>query len=409
MNTRLIVIIAVIFLILAGGAVGGYWYLSNQKQDGADTSLESKKTLLFGGGSSGPNAKSEAVAPSEKGTSSIAAGGIISLTKLAPNKIAGAVALSSGSTTLVRFAEAGTGHVYEINLTSGEIKRLTNTTIPKVEEAVWTEGGRGVLLRYISDENVTKTFYGRVSTSSKATSTEEGPLSGSFLPDNIVSLTTLSDSNKIFYLVEDDDGVSGFLSNPDGTKSSLVYSSPIKKWQTSPIDKDSVGLYPNASGEASGIFIFLTPSLQSAEYYFSNETGITALASGNKNFIAYSRVNNGILEFGIFDRKANIRSSIFPITLPEKCAWSRATSTTLYCAATKNVSNNNLLDLWYQGRISFTDDIWKFDASTGESSEVSSLTEKANIDAVSLFFDKRESYLFFTNRKDRTLWTLPLR
>src|SRR3989344_6356609 len=65
------------------------------------------------------------------------------LRKLSKEPVAGAVVFNTGTTSVVRFVEKGTGNVYEATSDSLAIKRLTNTTIRKIIRAFWVPSGVG--------------------------------------------------------------------------------------------------------------------------------------------------------------------------------------------------------------------------------------------------------------------------
>lgn len=338
-------------------------------------------------------------------TSDTARQGIVSPTQLALNKVAGAITFEQGSSTVVRFAESGTGHLYETTLETGILKRLTNTTIPKVEEAVWVERGRGVILRYLSDTGTIKTFYGKAPTS--ATSTDQ-PLTGSFLPDGITELISLGDGSTIFYLTPANDGIEGYIATSVGGNKTKVFSSPVRAWQVREVDKDTVLLYPNASWLTSGITGLLNVRTQRIEYFLGGTFGLTAHTNPKRDITIFSKREGSSLSLYALNRAENETVALSPSALPEKCVWSKIKTTIVYCAIGQEPLGENMPDVWYRGSTGFTDDIWSMDTSIGGSSVASELSSIAVIDATNLFLDRREGYLFFTNRKDRTLWVTPL-
>jgi hypothetical protein len=97
-------------------------------------------------------------------------------------------------------------------------------------------------------------------------------------------------------------------------------------------------------------------------------------------------------------------------TLPEKCVWSKNKTDTVYCAVPEFIPENNSLDSWYKGLVSFSDEIWKIDTETGMGEMVRKLNDAVpgGIDATYLMLSPKEDYLIFTNKKDYHLWSLHL-
>src|SRR3989338_3911365 len=57
---------------------------------------------------------------------------------------------ASSSTNAVRYLDRATGNVFESKLSVFGQKRISNTTIPKVYEALWLPTGNSLVLRYTS-------------------------------------------------------------------------------------------------------------------------------------------------------------------------------------------------------------------------------------------------------------------
>ena len=53
-------------------------------------------------------------------------------------------------------------------------------------------------------------------------------------------------------------------------------------------------------------------------------------------------------------------------TLPEKCVFSKKNPAVVYCGMPKNFEQELLPDSWWQGKISFNDEICKINTDTGE-------------------------------------------
>jgi hypothetical protein len=84
----------------------------------------------------------------------------------------------------------------------------------------------------------------------------------------------------------------------------------------------------------------------------------------------------------------------------------------LYCAVPKYVSGGKFPDTWYQGEISFSDDIWKINIESGSATKIAdpiSFNKGEDVDAIKLSTDEGENYLFFVNKKDSYLWELNLK
>ena len=93
-------------------------------------------------------------------------------------------------------------------------------------------------------------------------------------------------------------------------------------------------------------------------------------------------------------------------TLPEKCVWSHTEKSTVYCAVPETIPEGIYPDNWYQGLVTFTDNLWKINTSTGISKVVVLFDRGYNksFDAINLQLSSDDSYLTFTNKSDLILW-----
>ena len=79
------------------------------------------------------------------------------------------------------------------------------------------------------------------------------------------------------------------------------------------------------------------------------------------------------------------------------------------CAVPNNITGNQYPDSWYQGLVSFDDFFLKINTVTGDKTTIANSIDGTPVDGTYLFLDKAESLLFFTNKKDSTLWSLDIK
>ncbi|MFA6338530.1 MAG: hypothetical protein WCW87_00490 [Candidatus Paceibacterota bacterium] len=345
------------------------------------------------------------------------------LRQISNTAIAGAITIKkTNDNDLVRFMEKSTGHVFEAQTNYPEIKEISNTTIPKIYEAKWVEKGEAVLIRYNKDNTESvDTFYAKLQpTSIKASTTPqstqpgeqvtEKELNGNFLTQDIKEIALSPLKDMIFYLQETSDSSQGVSSKPDGTKKQGFFQSAIKSWLISWPQTDIVAFQTKPSASVPGFLFFLSKGKSTFEKQIGNINGMTSLVSPDLAHIIFS-VSQGDT-FSLYHRimKSGKDESLTITTLPEKCVWSKKETATLYCAIPREIPKALYPDDWYQGSVTFTDELWKINLNNSVFKIVSSpVTENSkNIDAVSLFLNDSETYLFFTNKKDSILWSLKL-
>nr|MBP6908254.1 hypothetical protein [Candidatus Paceibacterota bacterium] len=133
-----------------------------------------------------------------------------------------------------------------------------------------------------------------------------------------------------------------------------------------------------------------THTNRDASYLIYNTT-----TTNGPRLSVYSMAKNTTLDLGVYG-------------LPEKCVWSNTQTTIVYCALPALFVGTAYPDSWYQGKTSFDDRFVKINAETGIVTQITEGQHVEQIDAIALSLDKTEDALFFTNKKDSTLWSLSL-
>lgn len=312
--------------------------------------------------------------------------------------------------TKVRYVETSTGHINESYLDILEIKKITSTTIPKIAEAYFAgKGSSQALLRYAGDKNTIQTFTGAIPVIAQKDGTADTTLRGSYLPQDITTMAVSPDRDKIFTVVKNDSGSIGTISLPDGTKKNQIFSLAFSEWLTEWPSTKFVTITTRPSAKVPGYLYSIDATTKTMKKIIGAVNGLTTLTSPDMKNVVFSRSNNGSITTSIYNTTAK---SVIPLpgatTLPEKCVWQSVTI--LYCAVPSYLPNGDYPDNWYQGSVSFVDQIYKIDAKNFTAEIIGKpSTVGAAIDAVNLSVDPANRFLIFINKKDGSLWSLDLR
>ena len=317
--------------------------------------------------------------------------------------VAGAVSFTRNGGTYIRYVEKSTGNVYETNAASFGNNRLTNTTIPRVAKALWNRDGSQVVIQYLDDNTgIIKNFGAKINEAKNA-------LEGAFLRDAIGEIAVAPDTDRIFYTIPFSADTIGTAANFDGTKTTNLFTSPFSEWLVSWPQAKIIAFTTKPSFAAAGYLYFLNTQTEAFDNILGGVSGLTALVSPDGKSVVYSESvqNSFILNlFTVSDRA----SSRLPVsTLPEKCVWTND-SVTLYCAASSAITPGGYPDVWYQGLVSFSDNIWKMNTKTGFVDLVIVAEDSARepIDVIEPMLSQDGGYLIFINKKDQSLWSLRL-
>src|SRR3989344_1727398 len=426
-------IIAILIILLAVG-FGAYWFFDRQQGgDGLpqnDGGFGLKNFFPFGNSNNGaPTATTTTGIPGINGQNYAIPTAPPRLWQISNEPQSGAVVFNASNTPFVRFVDRATGNIFESSLRLLGLKRISNTTIPKVYEAVWQPNGNALVLRYLSDDNETiRSVYGKLS-STTPLSIEGGSESSAenagellrelqtvFLPENITSISVNLPTGAFSYVVESPNKSAVFVTNSLAGNPRQIFESEIRDFSVRWVNDMTIGLMGKPSSATDGQFYFLKVDSGRLERAMSGQRGLTAISNPAGAKIFYSESRNDSFKSNLSGPKTGERTSVPFTSLPDKCVWSNKNAY-LYCAVPKSIPFGEYPDYWYQGRVSFSDTFWRIDTSTGATEflidpatvvSTASGDIGAEIDAVNLILDLNEEYLVFTNKKDSMLWGLKI-
>ncbi|MDO8594642.1 MAG: hypothetical protein Q7R93_03980 [bacterium] len=330
------------------------------------------------------------------------------LRQLTTTPIAGAIAGIKDGVVRVRYIDRATGNALEIPATGGEVNRLTNTTIPKVYEALWDKAGSGVILRYLKDDDETiRTFSARIKSGANGT---PGELQGTFLPQDILALALSPSTTELVYLREE--GGRGVVTRAlfDGSGKTELWRSPMREWLPAWNVLGTIALQSKPSVFAGGILLSLNRDTGVVTPLLSGVRGLTTLESHTLSSVLYSESTNSGFSLNLLTSATGEREPVSLTTLPEKCVWDKD-DTTLYCGVPSSIIGGSYPDAWYQGVVSFADELWSISVQSGNTSRISPISLEAgtSLDLIQPALSPDEKFLIFTNKTDGTLWSYQLK
>jgi hypothetical protein len=297
----------------------------------------------------------------------------------------------------VRYVERMNGHIHKMFLDTKVKEKISNSTIPSIYEALFDKSGQSVIYRYLSNDKSISSFMATL-----------GAEKGEFLPQNITDLSVSPDKTKFFYLTENSNGVVGTIGMFDKTTRSVVFNSSFTEWLSQWATSQKIFLTTKPAYGVNGSIFILNTATKTITKVFGGVGGLTTLVNPNGTLILYSNSTETGPKLGIFDIEKHSTKDLKLYGLPEKCIWAED-NIYLYCALPNVITGNQYPDSWYQGLVSFDDYFVKIDSLSGEVSTIANSNTETVIDATHLFLDNTEDLLFFTNKKDSTLWSLRLK
>jgi len=354
----------------------------------------------------------ETVPPREAGDSSseeninLVGPSLPRLRKISASPVAGAISFINEGEQVVRYVERETGHVFDARATSSGVARITNTTLPRIREALWTPDGEYVALRYLDDslESI-QTFLAHINPPHDE---EEGELVGSFFPSDIKTITLSNTASSFFYTHKTGNRFEGVEIDPKTNGTEVIFESAFGEWEASHTEKNLV-LLTKPSATIPG-FLYFKKGKGALTQILGDAPGLTALVSPPSEYVLWSESGGTGFKLKATTIASGEQTDISPKTLPEKCVWSNIDTSLVYCLVPKNLPKGAYPDAWYQGVVSFSDDIWEINVKTGNSTRILDIGEVSRdaIDGILPHLSPEEAFLVFINKKDSSLWSLAL-
>ncbi len=401
--------VAAIIVTLLGGLAG--WYLFINKQISATDAQDSARGFdaspTFGGAiGSGISNLVGSVIGDIVGSSGEESTVAPELWRITRTPVAGLG--FAATTSKLYFAERASGNVLIADPSVSEIARLTNTLVPKVEEAHFAADG-SVVLRSIDDSGTITTFAAKIATStSPAAGDTPNKLEGVYLPEGILSLEARSNPNELFYILKENDGSSALSSAWLGTDQKRVLASALSDWQAMITSDGARYVAQNASDDVSG-FVFKVTSSGALERVIGNLPGLTVLPRANSTAILYSTSGNGSV--ALFGRTGAQNTDVrLPIrTISEKCVWAPGQALIAYCAVPQTPPSGTFLRDRYDGSVHTADAWWRVDVSANSAEQIFAPELDIALDVESPRIDESGTHIAFINGADKTLWMLTIK
>lgn len=331
--------------------------------------------------------------------------------KINDGPVMGATLMQYGrpTTTVARFVMQDSGHVFDLPLDSpGSVARaVSNTTIPGLSTATFSERGNGLILQYL-DNSVVKTVHLGFPPAT-TTITTSGAVKLQFFPNGLSQLAVSPDGASAAYLVQTTNGADGYIAKADGTGNKKLFGLPLTQLLLSwPSASTMLAQSTSAAGVAGVVFSIDAKSGNTLPLIYA--PGITATADKDFATVVYQTVGTNRAAYARDTKTGNnIPLSFSPS--PEKCVWSMVVSSTMYCATPLTYTEPDFLDFWHQGTASVADSIFSFSVGTGATYVVAAPGSKDGgepSDIGELAVSPDDKYLLFIRKGDRSLWGVRL-
>jgi hypothetical protein len=318
----------------------------------------------------------------------------VPLRQLTTRPVIGASAwqAASSSPVMMRYAEAGTGHIFEIDLVTGAEKRISNVSVPTASEAIFSPNGEYVAIRsgYTNTNEVI------------LVTLKDGNGTSRVLPHQPTSMAFSSQNELLFTEVSGTD-TEGKTYNPLTQDTKRIFTVPFTAvtmiWSTATNTPHYV--YPKASSKLMGYLY----KIESGAVRRMPIQGYGLTASANARYISFTYLNEGQAESYVYDLRDGSFAKSPITTLTDKCVFDTTDQNKMYCGYDLSTEVSSFPDNWYQGEISFDDRIWEVHLG-GTASQLNNPLQSMgrSVDMTNIAISPDGKYVSFINKNDHTLW-----
>lgn len=311
------------------------------------------------------------------------------------------VAATAAKPIAVQYVEAGTGHIYTIDLTSGKEERISNTTIAEASVASFSPNGDWVAIKAKNDRRATNLTIGTLASSTTNLQTT--------LIEKAISDFKIINNTELVYTVASPTGLQNIaLDLTTGVEKNLFtvpFFEASFQWGTS--SDSSHYVYNRPSYTLEGYLYRFTAGKMGRVPV--DGFGLTVFDT--PEHIGYIEVTDFKPKGYIYNKVTDSRGESPVLMLPEKCTYSKFSIDLAWCAYEMTTLPLEFPDYWYKGTTSFKDTIWEINLTTLQATPlVNTLTETSGreIDIMNMSIGDSESGLYFINKNDNTLWMYEL-
>lgn len=302
---------------------------------------------------------------------------------------------TSSDPRIIRYVEGGTGHVFSINMETGEETRVSNNTIPNPESAVFSPDNQYVLVRSGFSRNSKTVLINLSDTSSNATVTL----------DPIMDDFTFADDGSILYTTLTSNGTSGYKMYPDTKITTKIFDFPFQEatmvWSRN--DKSPHYVYPKTSTQLRGYLY----SIKNGKLKRETSDGLGLTAEASPDYIVSTVLDGSEPASYIYDRAQNKFNASPIIFEPHKCILSSTAKYIMYCGYEITEYGYSYPNDWYQGARSFSDNIWSVNLFNLSATQLTNPENEVGrvVDITNMETSSDGKVLYFTNKNDNTLWS----
>lgn len=327
----------------------------------------------------------------------------------------GAASFRGVDSTVFRWIERATGHIYETLDSDLTKTRVSNTTIPGVQEAFFSDDGQYVVARYLRADNETiETLVGKLEPSTQTTSNgyvyNETKLVTRFLEPGLLAAGDAPGDGFFYTHARAGNGSAVSLARyATGTPPTPLFQSDLAQWVVG-WASTTLALTTKADPGSDGYFFLADVASGQMARVIDGRSGLTVSVNPAGTRALFSETVDNDLHLWVKNLVTGDEKILELRALPEKCAWDPKDEALVYCGAPDFYVRGAYPTNWHQGRFSFDDNIWRINVDTESYRALyDTRTGDETFDVWKPQVSPGGGFLMFLNKRDLTLWSLDVK
>ena len=302
------------------------------------------------------------------------------------------IAVSASTTRYHKNIAENPGHLFERQADGSDTeRRISNFTIPQILRVVWSPDASKAVIFYNLNDEIRKILVDYSESTPKT----------NFLPDTVSAVAFSLDSKSLVFINDLGDTRNIFTANSSFGSQRKISDNNIPNLELLRSTANLITLKTKSSYAIPG-FLYSISANGTNFFKVVESLGLDAVWNKDGSGLVYT---NSDLDLFYLDAKTGANKSLGLKTVAEKCVFSKTKTNIVYCAIPKIINNANYPDEWWQGKISFEDNIIAIDTDTLDLV----LFAETQSDAVNPILLDNDSYLIFKDKKAGELWSLKLK
>lgn len=311
------------------------------------------------------------------------------------------------TSTVVRFQERATGHIYDVFEFIEAPQKVSNVTQQKIYSTLFSNNKD--MFVYQAPTYNYEQIQSTLGTLSFSTTTGVS-LDKKDISSSVSDFVFNKYANKLIYSIKQS-GVSTIMtSNIDRTNEKAVTTLYFNDFVLDPLNKDEVTLTTKASQAAPGYAYILNATTGSLTKILGNIPGLLVKVSPDKKYYLYSQSERNRPSLRSYNTQDKTTSILTIDTLPsEKCVFSQKNTSEAYCFGSLIYKSAQYPDDWYKGKLLNNEILYKIDLTNNFVSNIYTFDpEELGFDTMNIQIINKDQFIVFQNKRDLTLWSIDL-